>query len=168
MQADPDRKWNLFAVTGTMFRMEALPLMDSISCRDCGYQLAPDSRGCPECALNLEAERMIDRFVWRRVLPALALIAIIIALVVVYVVRGSSLLSLSSRRCPTNFSLSFLVPGDFLFDSPDKLKFVGRYRGTDKARSRHLILQTRIRIRKVSPHTPTTLCRPKADRASTP
>jgi len=36
--------------------------------------LEPKARGCPGCALNFEAENMIDRFVWRVVLPGALLI----------------------------------------------------------------------------------------------
>ena len=53
--------------------------MNLIPCRDCGYLLDPTSRGCPKCAMNLEAERMIDRFVWRKLVPALVLLAIAVA-----------------------------------------------------------------------------------------
>jgi RNA polymerase subunit RPABC4/transcription elongation factor Spt4 len=38
--------------------------MNLIPCRDCGNMIDPSSRGCPKCARNLDAERMIDRFVW--------------------------------------------------------------------------------------------------------
>ena len=37
--------------------------MNLIPCRDCGNMIDPNSRGCSKCAMNLEAERMIDRFV---------------------------------------------------------------------------------------------------------
>jgi predicted nucleic acid-binding Zn ribbon protein len=37
--------------------------MNLIPCRDCGNMIDPRSRGCTKCALNLDAERMIDRFV---------------------------------------------------------------------------------------------------------
>lgn len=37
--------------------------MNLIPCRDCGNMIDPNSRGCPNCALNLDAERMIDRLV---------------------------------------------------------------------------------------------------------
>jgi hypothetical protein len=38
-------------------------LMNLIPCRDCRTLIDPSSRGCPTCAMNLDAERMIDRFV---------------------------------------------------------------------------------------------------------
>ena len=41
------------------------------ACRDCGYQLEVNARGCPRCARNVEAEQMIDRFIWRRLVPLL-------------------------------------------------------------------------------------------------
>ena len=37
--------------------------MNLIPCRDCGNMIDPNSRGCPTCAMNLDAERMIDRFI---------------------------------------------------------------------------------------------------------
>lgn len=40
-------------------------------CRDCGYELAANARGCPRCARNVEAEQMIDNFIWRRLVPLL-------------------------------------------------------------------------------------------------
>ena len=45
--------------------------MDPLICRDCGLKLTASARGCPKCALNLEAEAMIDRIVWRRAVPIL-------------------------------------------------------------------------------------------------
>lgn len=35
--------------------------MNLIPCRDCGGMISSSSRGCPKCARNLEAERMIER-----------------------------------------------------------------------------------------------------------
>ena len=49
--------------------------MNLIPCRDCGNMIDPNSRGCPTCAMNLDAERMIDRFV----LCGLLLVGILIA-----------------------------------------------------------------------------------------
>lgn len=43
-------------------------------CRDCGYMLDVALRGCPQCALNVEAERMISRFVWRRLVPVVVIV----------------------------------------------------------------------------------------------
>ncbi len=37
--------------------------MNLIPCRDCGNMIDPSSRGCSTCAMNLDAERMIDKFV---------------------------------------------------------------------------------------------------------
>lgn len=50
--------------------------MDLKACRDCGSPLEPNSRGCTTCALNLEAESMIDRFLVRLLFSALTIIAI--------------------------------------------------------------------------------------------
>jgi len=38
--------------------------------------LAQEARGCPRCALNFEAENMIDRFIWRLFVPALVLLCL--------------------------------------------------------------------------------------------
>ena len=38
-------------------------LMSLVPCRDCGTLIDPNSRGCPTCAMNLDAERMIDKIV---------------------------------------------------------------------------------------------------------
>lgn len=59
--------------------------MSTAICRDCGYQLSPELRGCPQCALNLDFERKMDRIVWRVIVPLLVLT--IIAAVVVYIMR---------------------------------------------------------------------------------
>ena len=54
--------------------MKAAPKrMNKKPCRDCGYLLEADERGCPRCAMNVEAERMIGR-VLAGVLIALAVI----------------------------------------------------------------------------------------------
>jgi len=60
--------------------------MTTLSCRDCGYSLPQDARGCPQCALNLEAETMIDRFVWRLV-PVLIVVGLAIVFAVFYLTR---------------------------------------------------------------------------------
>ena len=60
--------------------------MSGKTCRDCGNVLEQTARGCPRCALNFEAENMIDRFVWRRLLPGAILIATA-AVVVVFLLR---------------------------------------------------------------------------------
>ena len=52
------------------------------TCRDCGNVLEQSARGCPRCAMNMEAENMIDRLIWRRFVPCVVLLALaIIALV---------------------------------------------------------------------------------------
>ncbi len=55
----------------------------TINCRDCGNVLEHNARGCPRCALNLEAENMIDRFIWRRFVPCV----IIVVLALIYFLR---------------------------------------------------------------------------------
>jgi predicted nucleic acid-binding Zn ribbon protein len=53
--------------------------LNTITCRDCGYSLQSDARGCPQCALNLEIERRIDQVVKWILLPSLILVLILIA-----------------------------------------------------------------------------------------
>ena len=56
--------------------------MSTQTCRDCGNVLKQDARGCPRCARNIEAENMLDRFIWRRFVPGVVLLAFaIVALV---------------------------------------------------------------------------------------
>jgi len=56
--------------------------MSTKTCRDCGNVLEQNARGCPHCAMNMEAENMIDRFIWRRFVPCIILMAFaIVALV---------------------------------------------------------------------------------------
>lgn len=60
--------------------------MTTRTCRDCGNVLAQTARGCPRCAMNFEAEKMIDRFIWRRLVPGS--FAVVLALIaVVYLFR---------------------------------------------------------------------------------
>jgi hypothetical protein len=49
------------------------------ACRDCGNQLEVNARGCPRCARNVQAEQMIDRFIWQRLVPLLILVVLIAA-----------------------------------------------------------------------------------------
>lgn len=56
------------------------------ACRDCGNQLELDARGCPRCARNVEAERIIDRFIWLRLVPLLIL-AVLVGAAAVYLLR---------------------------------------------------------------------------------
>lgn len=51
--------------------------MNLIPCRDCGNMIDPNSRGCPTCAMNLDAERMIDKFVLGGFILALILATVI-------------------------------------------------------------------------------------------
>jgi predicted amidophosphoribosyltransferase len=61
--------------------------MSAKTCRDCGNVLEQNARGCPRCAMNLEAENMIDRFIWRRVLPGL-FIVLLAVVALVYFLRS--------------------------------------------------------------------------------
>jgi predicted amidophosphoribosyltransferase len=60
--------------------------MSAKTCRDCGNVLEPNARGCPRCALNLEAENMIDRFIWRRFVPGVIVMAFLVV-ALVYLLR---------------------------------------------------------------------------------
>jgi hypothetical protein len=52
--------------------------MSGKTCRDCGNVLEYNARGCPRCAMNFEAETMIDRFIWRRFVPCIIVLALLI------------------------------------------------------------------------------------------
>ena len=60
--------------------------MNAKTCRDCGNLLGPNARGCYRCAMNLEAENMIERFVWRFVL-LLIVVGLLIVVALVFVRR---------------------------------------------------------------------------------
>jgi hypothetical protein len=60
--------------------------MSTKSCRDCGNVVEQDARGCPRCALNFDAENMVDRFVRRRLLPGVGLVVLAVV-AVVYLLR---------------------------------------------------------------------------------
>jgi len=60
--------------------------MNARTCRDCGNVLERDARGCPRCALNLEAENMIDRIIWRRFVPGVILV-ILAVVALIYLLR---------------------------------------------------------------------------------
>ena len=71
--------------------------ISSKGCRDCGHLLENTARGCPRCAMNVEAERMIERFVWRRLVPGVIIIAVLAG--------SNNLLSspiLSAKRTPNS------------------------------------------------------------------
>jgi hypothetical protein len=55
--------------------------MSTKTCRDCGNVLEQNARGCPRCAMNMEAENMIDQFIWRRFVPCVILAFAIVVLV---------------------------------------------------------------------------------------
>lgn len=56
------------------------------TCRDCGNVLEQHARGCPRCAMNFEAENMIDRLIWRRLVPGVLLL-VLAAVALVYFLR---------------------------------------------------------------------------------
>jgi len=60
--------------------------MSTRTCRDCGNVLAQNARGCPRCAYNIEAEDMIERFIWRRFVPCV-IVAAVAVLALAYLLR---------------------------------------------------------------------------------
>jgi len=52
--------------------------MSTRTCRDCGNVLDENARGCPRCARNIEAENMIERFIWRRFVPSVIVMAFVV------------------------------------------------------------------------------------------
>lgn len=58
--------------------------MNVMRCRDCGHQLNVDARGCPRCALNFDAEKMIRQIILRRLLPLGAALAFLLTIVAFY------------------------------------------------------------------------------------
>jgi uncharacterized protein (UPF0212 family) len=55
-------------------------------CRDCGLEIDLDSRGCPKCARNLDAERAVAKFV--RLAVVLVATAVILAAAYFLLRRG--------------------------------------------------------------------------------
>ena len=49
--------------------------MSGRPCRDCGYTLQRIDRGCPQCGLNLGAEKMI----WGRLVPGVVVLVVLAA-----------------------------------------------------------------------------------------
>lgn len=49
--------------------------MSGTPCRDCGYTLQRMDRGCPQCGLNLGAEKMI----WGRLVPGVVVLVVLAA-----------------------------------------------------------------------------------------
>ncbi|HSQ20436.1 MAG TPA: hypothetical protein VLR92_08675 [Blastocatellia bacterium] len=56
--------------------------MNKKPCRDCGYLLDANARGCPRCAMNVEAERKIDGVIG----GVLIFVALIVGGTVIYFV----------------------------------------------------------------------------------
>jgi hypothetical protein len=61
--------------------------MSAKTCRDCGNVLEREARGCPRCALNFEAENMIDRFIWRLFVPSLFVVVVLAVIALLYFSR---------------------------------------------------------------------------------
>ena len=54
--------------------------MSTKTCRDCGNVLEQSARGCPRCAMNFEAEDMIERLFWRFVPSVIVIVLAVFAL----------------------------------------------------------------------------------------
>jgi len=54
------------------------------TCRDCGNKLEQTARGCPRCACNIEAEVMIDRFIWRCFVPSVIVVAFVVGALIYF------------------------------------------------------------------------------------
>ena len=52
--------------------------MQELVCRDCGFTLSRSARGCPRCALNLEAEKKFDRIVIASLSVPLTILVIVV------------------------------------------------------------------------------------------
>lgn len=61
--------------------------MSEKTCRDCGNLLVQTARGCPRCALNFEAENMIDKFIWRRVAPGVFVVVLAVIAAVYWLTK---------------------------------------------------------------------------------
>ena len=61
--------------------------MSTKNCRDCGNVLEQSARGCPRCAMNMEAENMIDRFIWLLFVPCVVLLVAFAVVALVYFLR---------------------------------------------------------------------------------
>jgi hypothetical protein len=46
--------------------------------------LEQTARGCPRCACNIEAEDMIERFIWFRFMPAVIVVALIVGALIYF------------------------------------------------------------------------------------
>jgi hypothetical protein len=60
-------------------------MMSETPCRDCGYLLKQNARGCPRCARNIEAERMIERFILMLLLPCAVILLLIVTVLILWV-----------------------------------------------------------------------------------
>ena len=61
--------------------------MHQLVCRDCVLTLPANARGCPRCALNLEAENKFDRIVLTIIVPSAFVLTILLIALAVYVFR---------------------------------------------------------------------------------
>jgi hypothetical protein len=58
--------------------------MTTKTCRDCGNMLEQAARGCPRCARNIEAENMIERFIWLRFVPSVIVLAFVVVALIYF------------------------------------------------------------------------------------
>jgi len=58
--------------------------MTTNTCRDCGNMIEHTARGCPQCARNIEAEEMIERFIWFRFVPAIIVAALVVGALIYF------------------------------------------------------------------------------------
>ena len=61
--------------------------MQELACRDCGFALSSSARGCPRCALNLEAEHKFDRIVWTIIAPSALVLTVLLIVLAVFLFR---------------------------------------------------------------------------------
>ena len=46
--------------------------------------LEQTARGCPRCARNIEAEDMIERFIWFRLTPAIIVVGLVVGALIYF------------------------------------------------------------------------------------
>lgn len=56
-------------------------------CRDCGGMVPSTARGCPTCARNLEAERMLQKYFWTAITGLVLILAVIFMYLLVFMNR---------------------------------------------------------------------------------
>ncbi|MGH9940852.1 MAG: hypothetical protein ACRD9R_00645 [Pyrinomonadaceae bacterium] len=51
--------------------------MELIPCRDCQTMISTEAKGCPRCGRNLMAERMLGKYLWLVLVPAVAVLGVL-------------------------------------------------------------------------------------------